>query len=119
MVLDNKKLTIDITVVGDPVVVSPLVNLPAAVPFPLQIDVPTPLNTPLPPPSPPHVPPPMPPPLPTEPIPLISLPMSHSDFFAYKEDDLVVEFHQNKWKKYVERTKLKSVPFHQWRLKKW
>ena len=33
--------------------------------------------------------------------------------------DLVVVFHAQKWNKYAERTKLKSVPFFQWRLKKW
>ena len=83
------------------ILVAPMRNPPAVGPFPLQIDVS----------------PPLPPPLLPEPLPLIALPPSPSDSVADKEDDVVVECHQKKWKEYVEGTKLKSVPFCQWRSK--
>ena len=82
-------------------------------PFPLQIDVPPPLPRPYP----PHVPPPLPPTIPPEPLPLIALPPYPSYSVAYKEYDIVVEFHQKKWEEYTEGTKLKPVTLRQWRLK--
>ena len=92
-------------------------NPPSVAQFPLKIDV-TPLLSPqLPSTSPPHIPPPLsPPPLP-EPLTLISPSPSPSDSVSYKEDDIVVEFRQKKWKEYLEGTKLKYVPFCQWKLK--
>ena len=105
------------TVVTDMEIVDPVKNPPEVEPFPFQIDVPPPLPTPLTPPHPQHVPPPPPPPLPPEPLLLISLPPHLSNSVADKEDDIVVEFHQNKWKEYVEGTKLKYAPFRKWKLK--
>ena len=99
--------------VADPVVVYPVRNLPSVATFTFEIDVPQPLPPPLTPPYPPHKPPPLIPPLSPEPLPLILLMTSNYDFVAYKEYDLVVEFHQNNQKEYVEETRLKYVHFCQ------
>ena len=100
--LDDKTLTMASAVVADPVIVAPVIKPPAVASFTLKIDVTPLLSPPLPMPSPPPVPPPLPTPLMLEPIPLIAPPPSPSGSVADKEDDAVVEFHQKKWKEYVE-----------------
>ena len=86
------------TVVSDPVVVDPVINPPGVAKFTVQIDVPPPLTPPLPLPSTPYVAPPISPPLPSEPLKLIALLPYPSNLVADKDDDVVVEFHQKKWK---------------------
>ena len=95
-VLDNEMLTMAITVLADLIIVAPAIKPPAVAPFSLQIGLPPPLTSPLTPPYPPHVP--LPPPLQPKHLPLIVPPPSPSNLVSDKEDVLVVEFHQNKWK---------------------
>ena len=87
----------DITFVVDLIAVATLRNPPEVAPFILQIEV-TPS---LPPPFTPHVPPPLILPLPPEPLTLIAPLPSISSLVADKENDVVAEFHQNKWKEYA------------------
>ena len=64
MVLDYEILTMDTTVVAEPVVVVPARKPPEVLPFTFQIDAPPPMPPPLPPPYTPHVPPQLPQPPP-------------------------------------------------------
>ena len=101
VVLDRETLTLDITFFYDPVVIYQARKTPVAEPFPLQMDVPPPLPPPILSPSPPHVPPPLLP----ETLTLIAPPPSSYDLVVYKEDNIVVGYHQKKWKEYMEGTK--------------
>ena len=103
----------DRTVADDTLVTDTVRNPPAVAKIPLKIYVPTPLPPPLPPPSTTHMPSPLPPTLLTENLLIIALPTYTSDWVSDKEDYVMVKFHQNKRKKYVQGTKLKSVPFNQ------
>ena len=94
VVLDSETLTMASRAGADTILVAPMRNPPAVGPFPLQIDVS----------------PPLPPPLLPEPLPLIALPPSPSDSVADKEDDVVVECHQKKWKEYVKKNKTEICP---------
>ena len=60
-ILHENILTVSIKVIAEPVVVSPVINPPEVIRFPLKIDVPLPLPTPILPLSPPYFPPPLPP----------------------------------------------------------
>ena len=99
--LYDETLTMAITVVSYQVVFAPVRNPPSVSLFTLQVDVP----------------PPLPQPLIIEYLPLIVIPMSSSGLVEDKEDGVVVEFHQNKWKEYLEVTELKYVPFGKYQLK--
>ena len=106
---DNETLAIYSKVVDDTEIVDPVRNSPAVAPFTLKIVVPPPL--------PPKYPPHVPPPLTLTDLPLITPLLYPYYLVAYTEDDVVVEFHQNKWKGYSEGTKLKPVTFCIWQLK--
>ena len=84
-------------------------------PFPFKIYVPPPLPPPLPPPPPPlpHLIPPLTPILPSPSPPLIPpaplpSPPDLVEEEAEEEDDIVVEFHGQKWKKDVDEKKTET-----------
>ena len=73
-------------------------------------------------PPPPHLIPPLNPlpPLPSPPLITPATPPSPTNLVekeSEEEDDIVVECRGQKWKKEMDRTKLKPVPFRQWWLK--
>ena len=116
--LNGNTFTMANIVVYDKIIVSPVRNSPSVAPFPSKINVTPPMPLLLPPSSPRYMTPPLSLPLPTEPPPLIAPPPSHYYLVAVKENDTVVEFHQNKRKEYLEGTKMKPVHFRQWGLKR-